>query len=63
MKYLRRLNSIGDQNVENYIEPSLVLANGQVYTNMEEYPWIVAKYKVDSLPAKIVFTNNNISEI
>lgn len=54
MKYLRRLNSIGDQNVENYIEPSLVLANGQVYTNMETYPWVVAKYRVDHhLPAKI----------
>ena len=63
MRNLRKLNSIGDQNPENYVEPSLALANGQVYTNMEEYPWIFAKYKVNSLPANIVHNGSNISGI
>ena len=65
MKYLRRLNSIEDQNVENYVEPSLVLVDDddQVYTNMEEIPWIVAEYNVNSLPTDIVSSDYNIDEV
>ena len=63
MRNLRKLSSIGDQNIENYVEPSLVLANGQVYTNMEEYPWIVAEYNVSSTFSEILHYSTNVDKI